>query len=618
VGDEVTTGSAPLALWVHVGSRGLITLAYATLFGALVYFLRRRRDIRHYWVFLLFGVFMLTLGVTRGLEIWRVWNPDAGPIEVVEAIAGLLAVPSAVLGVRLIPRGLALPSLEALRASNEAVVASAAQFRALLESAPDAMVISDRHGKIFLVNAAAEQMFGYRRDELIGKSGEILVAERFRPTSPARREAFYADPRQRMMGSDYGLYGQRKDGREFPIEANLSPIATPTGVLISSAIRDLTERKATAIRLRALEVAAQVVEAAPSAMLLIDAERRIALVNRTTCELYGYERDELIGQPLSLLVPRRFLDRHAELMQRIGGDALPRMLGDGAQLFGRRKDGSEVPIEVGTSPLATPDGLCMLASVTDVTERRRAEADLRRSNAELEQFAYIASHDLQEPLRMVASYTELLGQRYRGKLDDKADKYIHYAVDGAKRMQRLVSDLLAYSRVGSQARPPAPIALDAVVARVCELLARPIKETGAVIDYAALPIVLADEGQINQLFQNLIGNAMKFHGAAPPRVTIRARLADDRWEVSVTDAGIGIDMQHADRIFEMFQRLHERGAYDGSGIGLAIAKRIVERHGGRIWVESSPGAGATFRFTLMPAELGAEPARRAATHQEAS
>jgi light-regulated signal transduction histidine kinase (bacteriophytochrome) len=201
---------------------------------------------------------------------------------------------------------------------------------------------------------------------------------------------------------------------------------------------------------------------------------------------------------------------------------------------------------------------------------------------------------------MVASYTELLGQRYRGKLDDKADKYIHYAVDGAKRMQQLVADLLAYSRVGSQGKPLVAVDAGAVVKGVLHVLAQPLQSAGAVVEVGPLPTVLADEPQLRQLLQNLVGNALKFRGDAAPRIAIDAQLVDDRWLFRVHDNGIGIDMQYAARIFEMFQRLHERGKYEGSGIGLAIAKRIVERHGGRIWIESALGAGTTFHFTLLP------------------
>jgi two-component system, chemotaxis family, sensor kinase Cph1 len=236
--------------------------------------------------------------------------------------------------------------------------------------------------------------------------------------------------------------------------------------------------------------------------------------------------------------------------------------------------------------------------VQQVAETKRVEEELRRSNAELEQFAYVASHDLQEPLRMVASYTELLGQRYRGKLDDKADKYIHYAVDGARRMQRMINDVLAFSRVGSEGKPATPTSAEQVVDRVLGVLARAIDQAGATIVRGPLPDVLADEGQLHQLFQNLIGNALKFRGEAPPRVAIEATRHGARCRFTVQDNGIGVDPRYAERIFQMFQRLHDRSTYDGSGIGLTIAKRIVERHGGQIGFEATPGGGATFWFTL--------------------
>lgn len=205
---------------------------------------------------------------------------------------------------------------------------------------------------------------------------------------------------------------------------------------------------------------------------------------------------------------------------------------------------------------------------------------------------------------MVANYTELLAQRYGGQLDERADKYIRYASDGARRMQQLVSDLLAFSRVGSQGKPLLPVDAGRVVDDVMEMLGASMASSGASVSHASLPVVLADETQLRQLFQNLIGNAIKFRSEAAPVVRVEAAAKEGRWVFSVTDNGIGIDLEFADRIFQMFQRLHPVGKYEGSGIGLAIAKRIVERHGGRIWLESRPGAGSTFRFTLQPAGRG--------------
>jgi signal transduction histidine kinase len=242
-------------------------------------------------------------------------------------------------------------------------------------------------------------------------------------------------------------------------------------------------------------------------------------------------------------------------------------------------------------------------------KRKRAEEELARkvdelarSNRELEQFAYVASHDLQEPLRMVASYTELLGERYKGKLDEQADKFIGYAVDGAKRMQRLILDLLAYARVSSQAKPLVATNAAEVLARVLVDLRPVIEKKKAEIVFGKLPVVRADELQLGQVLQNLIGNAIKFHGEKPPRVDISAVMDGGMWNFAVADEGIGISAEGSERIFQMFQRLHTRQEYEGSGIGLTIAKRIVERHGGRIWFDSTPGKGTTFHFTMPKAE----------------
>ncbi|TMQ14417.1 MAG: PAS domain S-box protein [Deltaproteobacteria bacterium] len=343
------------------------------------------------------------------------------------------------------------------------------------------------------------------------------------------------------------------------------------------------------------------VEAAPHAMVVVDAAGKIAFINRRGEELFGYRRDELIGQPIEVLVPERFRDLHRAEVGRYAVDPVVRPMGAGVELFGRRKDGTEIAMEIGLNPMASSGGSVTLASIMDITERKRIEDRIRRANAELEQFAYIASHDLQEPLRMVASFTELLGQRYRGQLDAKADQYMFYAIDGARRMQRLIADLLAYSRVGSQGGPLVPVACDSVVQRVLAVLQPAIAEAGASLDIAPLPAVQADEDQLGQLLQNLIGNALKFRRDAAPHVRIAARAQGDRWLFSVADNGIGIETRYAERVFQMFQRLHERGAFEGSGIGLAIAKRIVERHGGRIWFESAPGEGTTFFFTLAAA-----------------
>jgi signal transduction histidine kinase len=251
----------------------------------------------------------------------------------------------------------------------------------------------------------------------------------------------------------------------------------------------------------------------------------------------------------------------------------------------------------------------------DISDRKRAERELKRyadelerSNSELELFAYIASHDLQEPLRAIAGYTQLLQRRYQGQLDEDADDFINFAVDGARRMQQLIDDLLEYSRVGTRGKPFEEIHTGELLEQVLANLAVAIEESDAQISYEGMPILMADATQLGQLFQNLIGNAIKFRGVDPLGIEVTAEQMGDEWRFSVRDNGIGIEPQYQERIFQIFQRLHSREEYPGTGIGLAICKRIVERHGGRIWVESELGKGSAFCFTLPV--LQAEPAEQ--------
>jgi signal transduction histidine kinase len=235
-------------------------------------------------------------------------------------------------------------------------------------------------------------------------------------------------------------------------------------------------------------------------------------------------------------------------------------------------------------------------------ELKRTLAELARSNEELQRFADVASHDLQEPLRMVSSYTQLLARRYKGRLDADADEFIAYAVDGANRMQELITDLLEYSRVGTRGKSFAPVDSAAVLGQALTNLKAAIEESGAVVTHDPLPTLLADKTQLTQLFQNLVGNAIKFRGQEPPRIHVSAEQQGNAWVFSVRDHGIGIDPQYSERIFAIFQRLHTREEYPGTGIGLAVCRKIVERHHGRIWVESQPGQGSTFFFTLAIGE----------------
>ncbi len=378
--------------------------------------------------------------------------------------------------------------------------------------------------------------------------------------------------------------------------------------------QEINERKRAEEALRESEERFRTISTtAKDAIIMVDNKGNISYWNPAAEGIFGYLSQEAIGRELHvLLAPKRYHEAYHKGFSRFTETGQGDAIGETLELEAIRKDGTEFPIEISLSAIKIKGSWHAVAILRDTTERKQAEAKLKqtlskleRSNGELQHFAYVASHDLQEPLRMVASYVQLLQRRYKSKLDADADDFIAYAVDGSKRMQNLINDLLAYSRVGTRGKEFEMTNCQVVVDRALTNLQVSVEESGAEITREPLPTVMADGVQLGQLFQNLIGNAIKFHGDHPPRVHVCAQAKENEWEFSVQDNGIGIAPQFADRIFQIFQRLHTRTEYPGTGIGLAVSKKIVERHGGRIWLESELGKGSTFHFTI-PKEMRKE------------
>jgi PAS domain S-box-containing protein len=472
------------------------------------------------------------------------------------------------------------------------------KVRLAVEAAPTAMIMVDEGGTMLLVNTQAERLFGYSRGDLVGRSIDMLVPARLRADHRQYRRAFAERPETRGMASGREIFGLRRDGSEVPIEIGLTPIVTQDGLVVLSSIVDISERRQAEERFRLA------VESTPNGMVMVNAQGEMVLVNTEAERMFGYSRDELVGRSIDMLVPERFRGLHTKFRASFTAHPERRPMGAGRDLHGLRKAGNEFPLEIGLNPISTPQGPLVLCSILDITERKQAQESLEarsrellRSNAELEQFAYVASHDLQEPLRMVASYTSLLAEEYGSKLDDDARLYIHFAKDGAERMQQLIHDLLSYSRISSRKRAPVHVSASECLDLALANLRISLDETGCVVRRSELPTLLGDRSQLVDLLQNLVANAIKFRRGVPPLIEVSAEPFPGGVKFAVRDNGIGIEPQYFDDVFQVFRRLHTKDEYPGTGIGLAICKRIVERVGGRIWVESVVGQGSTFYFT---------------------
>src|SRR5665647_1018408 len=481
------------------------------------------------------------------------------------------------------------------------------KFRHLMDAIPDALLGTNKEGKIVYTNNKASILFGYTTDELLNNKVEMLLPERFRAMHRIYRAGYGAKPVSREGGKiGMPLYGRRKDESEFAAEISLSSIETEEGLVVLSAIRDITEKKKAEqaiINSEARFKKAQ--EVAHLGNWELDFTNGNTFMSDEACRIHGIPLGQNKQSPetwLSFIHPEDLdfiLKNMKEAQDHLSDFVLNYRI--------KRKDGtirhiySETKFQFDSTD--KPTGMYGIAH--DITERIKAEEELKKyaealksSNTELEQFAYIASHDLQEPLRMVTSFMNLLEKRMGGQLDDTNKRYIHFAADGAKRMKTLIQDLLQYSRVGSNKESFTTTNINDVMQYVNQLLEENIKETAATITVKPMPVISANKTLISQLFVNLITNALKYHGDKATEIEVGYTEDPVEYIFYVKDNGIGIDPKFFDKIFIIFQRLHNKSEYSGTGIGLAICKKIVEIHKGKIWVESEPGNGSTFYFSI--------------------
>jgi len=536
----------------------------------------------------------------------EVYKPMREKLWMMVALVGALLI-SAGGGVGLVWRRQRTEFYRERYSASEALRESEERFRILVEGVKDyAIIMLDPAGNVMSWNQGAERIKGYRDDEIIGRHfSRFYIEEDVRQGKP-QRELDRAAKEGRFEEENWRI---RKDGSRFWANVVIAALRDETGQLrgFSKVTRDITERKRVEKALQESETRLR--EAQKMAQLghwNWDVRTGIVEWSEEVYNIFHLDPNNFTPHIDSILALSPWPEDHDRDKELIRKAMESHEKGNYEQRF-LRPDGS-IGYYYSTFQGKYDDVgnlMSMVGTVLDITERKKAEevlaitmADLQRSNKDLEQFAYVASHDLQEPLRMVASYTQLLAERYENQLDDKAKKFIHYAVDGAVRMQQLINDLLAYSRIGTRGKPLEFVDAHTALGEAINNLKMNIDETKVIITNDELPKVRADASQLALLFQNLISNAVKFHGTEKPHIHISVRNEGRDWLFSVKDNGIGIEQQYADKIFIIFQRLHTREEYPGSGIGLAICKKIVERHGGRIWFESEFGKGATFYFTI--------------------
>ncbi|MCB1086297.1 MAG: PAS domain S-box protein [Verrucomicrobiae bacterium] len=470
------------------------------------------------------------------------------------------------------------------------------RWQALLDHANAVIFMKDLNGRYLLINKLFEELFEVRREEIVGQKDRDIF--------PTEMASVFWENDLEVLNAGIPLQFEEQAPHDDGPHTYLSvkfPIKDENGnpEAICGIATDITERKIAEQSLRERESSLNaILTSAVEGIVTFDRDGLILSANPAIEAIFGFSESELRGRNIGLLVTEISQLTGDPLDQAASVELRSKLTDHRQEVAGQHKKGFAFPLELSISEMTIDQELRFTAMMHDITDRKLAEADLKRSNRDLEQFAYVASHDLKEPLRMISSYLQIIEHRYSPLLDDEGKDFFRFALEGAARLRKLIDDLLTYSRVGTQSHPLETVDVETVFSEAKDALEMAIVESHAEISHTSLPNIKADGAQLRQVFQNLLANAIKFRGDSPPRIHVSCEEVEKEWRFTVEDKGLGIPHEHRERIFEIFRQLHPRDRFPGTGIGLAICKRVIERHGGRIWVDSAQPKGTRFHFTI--------------------